>query len=265
MNIVNAVASNPKIIFPSNHLLLISHMRANTTLIGHLIGSHDEFSGYYEMHIGYYSWKSLVNQKIVFHQSHRSSPVTKFYFDKILHSEHYIEHDVMKKSNVNVMFTIREPQETIASIVKLYRKQHPNDDFTSVDYAARYYIERLCEIAEIAKKLVDDDIPYFYYDAATVVENTEILLNKIARYLNVDKSFPLKYKTFTKTGEKIYGDSSPYIFSGKVVKKKRMATEVDIDPLLLQRCLYVYNNCRNYLMANSYDSCCNLNELEMAQ
>ena len=33
------------------HIFLLSHMRANTSLISHILGSHPQISGYYEMHL----------------------------------------------------------------------------------------------------------------------------------------------------------------------------------------------------------------------
>jgi len=46
-------------------------MRANTSLFGHILGSSPEINGYYEMHISYYSWKSLIRQKLIYLENHQ--------------------------------------------------------------------------------------------------------------------------------------------------------------------------------------------------
>jgi len=33
-------------------------------LLSHIFGSNPEVEGYYELHMGYYSWKSLLRQKL---------------------------------------------------------------------------------------------------------------------------------------------------------------------------------------------------------
>jgi hypothetical protein len=38
---------------PYARIFLLSHMRAFTSLAGHILGSHPQINGYYEMHISY--------------------------------------------------------------------------------------------------------------------------------------------------------------------------------------------------------------------
>ena len=38
---------------PCARIFLLSHMRAYTSLAGHILGSHPQINGYYEMHLGY--------------------------------------------------------------------------------------------------------------------------------------------------------------------------------------------------------------------
>ncbi len=65
MSLLGALITNPPLVLQHRNIFLLSHMRANTSLFGHLMGSHPEVEGYYEMHIGYHSWRSLWRQKLL--------------------------------------------------------------------------------------------------------------------------------------------------------------------------------------------------------
>ncbi|MGF1723874.1 hypothetical protein [Photobacterium nomapromontoriensis] len=247
MESVKDVILKTRLIAPSQHILLLSHMRANSTLIGHLIGSHNDISGYYEMHIGYYSWKSLINQKLHFHEGDPDEPVTKYYFDKILHSEHYTSIDVLARDNVIPLVCLREPLQTINSIVKLYQLKHPGDDFTQPEIAAKYYIERVNSIFEIVKDLVSNKQSYYYYDARDIIDEPHSVLAEIQSFIGLQTPFSTTYRKFDKTGERYYGDSSEFIHSGVIVKKQSETLAIDIDFSLLEECEKAYRECRNYL------------------
>ncbi|TCS68990.1 hypothetical protein EDC61_1225 [Sulfuritortus calidifontis] len=44
---------------PHARIFLLSHMRAFTSLAGHILGSHPQINGYYEMHISYWDAAAL--------------------------------------------------------------------------------------------------------------------------------------------------------------------------------------------------------------
>ncbi|PSU35572.1 hypothetical protein [Photobacterium lutimaris] len=255
MESVRDILLKTRLLTPSKHILLLSHMRANSTLIGHLLGSHRDVSGYYEMHIGYYSWKSLINQKLHFHQGDPGEPFTKYYFDKILHSEHHVNVDILSHDNVITLICLREPLQTINSIVKLYRSKHPDDDFTRPEFAARYYIERANTILCIAKKLVKQKESYYFYDAKDIIDKTQDILTDIQTYSGLKTPISTRYRKFDKTGARYFGDSSEYIHSGVVVKKTSETLNLDIDSELLDECNRVYRECREYLLEHAWTSC----------
>jgi hypothetical protein len=53
---------------PYARIFLLSHMRAFTSLAGHILGSHPQINGYYEMHISYEDASALERQLEVFRQ-----------------------------------------------------------------------------------------------------------------------------------------------------------------------------------------------------
>lgn len=44
-------------------IFLLSHMRAHTSLMAHILGSHSQINGYYEMHLDYEDASALDRQR----------------------------------------------------------------------------------------------------------------------------------------------------------------------------------------------------------
>lgn len=217
----------PSLILPKKHIILLSHMRANTTLLGHIFGSHPDVSGYYEHHIGYYSWKSLVREKIKFSTENPKEPTTKYYFDKILHNEHVVSDGVWKKEDVSLFFMLRKPERTIKSIVKLYKRVNPEHNFSSIDFATNYYIERLDKIASIAEEYSQEK-DVFYLDSERIINSTEDTLNRISNWFGLSPNLSSEYKLFELSGKRTYGDSSEYIKNRRVSKNNSNYDDVII-------------------------------------
>lgn len=240
-----------RLLAPKQHVLLISHMRANTSLVGHLIGSHEDISGYYEMHIGYYSWKSLINQKFLFHEQNRTEPVTDFYFDKVLHNEHFTSRDVLCRDNVKLLVALREPKATIKSIVKLYSAKNPEHPCASPKGAAQYYLDRVRYITDLILSLGNDQ-NYYYYDADDIIQHPKRVLGEMKEFLGIDRAFEATYRKFEKTGHRFAGDSSENIHAGVIVKKSPDTSVLDLDNELLMSCQDAYHLCREKLIQHSW-------------
>ncbi len=244
----------PGLFFPKKHIFLISHMRANTSLFGHLLGSSDEVSGYYEMHIGYYSWKSLIRQKLLYHSMHPSEPVTKYYFDKILHSEHRIRDEIINHKNFEFIFMLREPERTVKSICKLYQGLDPKHELATGTGASQYYMERVYDIGKLFDK-INDKRNCCYLDAECLISKTDESLAFLTEKMNFNKKLSSEYKRFQLTGEKRFGDSSSNINSGHIVSSnKDKYKDINIDDRLLEKCEQVYHEVRNNLVNNCYYS-----------
>ena len=144
-------------------IIMLSHMRANTSLFGHVLGNNPEINGYYEMHIGYYSWKSLIRQKLKFLENHKFKKESKYIFDKVLHNEHEVNCEMLIQHNAKIIISLRSPEETIPSIIKLYNeKVDPSHEFATFNGAASYYKTRLDTLNEYAVKLKNNFIISFF-------------------------------------------------------------------------------------------------------
>lgn len=239
---------HPGVLIPRQHILLVSHMRANTSLFGHIIGSSPEISGYYEMHIGYYSWKSLIRQKLLFHEDHPGTKSTRYYFDKVLHNEHDILVPVLNRSNCKYIFMLKKPERTIKSICNLYKKIEPEHEFSTVTGATNYYIDRVEGMRDILIECKDKSRCY-YLDAESIINDTTDTLKDLSDWLNLKTPLSPEYKKFNFTGVEKFGDTSPTISHGKVSSNKESYEDIVIDETLLEKAELVYNDVRESIMS----------------
>lgn len=245
---------NPKILQPKKHILLLSHMRAYTSLFGHILGSHPEIEGYYEMHIGYYSWKSLIRQKQLYYQEHSAKKNSHFMFDKILHNDHHVSSTLLMKDNVIPLFSLREPAETIPSILSLYQKVKPEHEFNNIEFATNYYIERLEYLSELASSISKG---FYYIDSKALISNTEIALEKLTDILKLNTKLTPEYKSMNKTGKGNSGDHSNELKTGEVQKSKKENSKNILPDKSLEQAQESYAKCRNTLIkhAKSHITC----------
>ncbi len=215
MNLFNnalTIIKQPTVIKSYRHILLLSHMRANTSLFGHVLGDHKEINGYYEMHIGYYSWKSLIRQKLLFSENHKIKDGSTYFFDKVLHSEHHVSESILNRENVVPIFSLRSPIKTIPSIVKLYEKVDPSHKFSTKQGAMEYYIERISTLSNLAKQVYS----YIYIDADAIRDSTEETLASLSELLHLNSELTPKFKQQKLTGKGNTGDHSGHLMAGEI-------------------------------------------------
>lgn len=253
---INMILKKPNILLPKHHILLLSHMRANTSLIGHVIGSSQEVSGYYEMHIGYYSWKSLIRQKYLYHSNHITEPVTKYYFDKVLHSEHDVSKSILNNNNTSFIFMLRNPERTVKSICKLYQRVEPEHEFATSEGAAKYYIERVTDIVNMIDE-INDMKNCIYIDAECLISKTEESLTFLTDKIGLKEKLTSEYKKFELTGKEKYGDSSSRIDIGHISNISQSYDDIDVDSELIKSCKEIYFNVRSKLIDKCHYSLIN--------
>ncbi|HEX5635661.1 MAG TPA: hypothetical protein VFY78_01120, partial [Gammaproteobacteria bacterium] len=71
-----------------SRIFLLSHMRAFTSLAGHILGSHPQINGYYEMHISYDNVQSLRKQLELYRENDNLKLGSRYLFDKLLHNDY---------------------------------------------------------------------------------------------------------------------------------------------------------------------------------
>jgi len=248
LDTVQTIIRRPAVLLPRKHVFLLSHMRAYTSLFGHIMGSNPEICGYYEMHIGYHSWKSLVRQKLLYFEQEPAKPGHTCMFDKILHNDHDIAPAILDSSRVRVIFSLRPPQATIPSILSLYRSINQGHEFNSPQFSTRYYIERLAELERLAGTMRND---YFYFDAAALIDNTQSCLAALSDWLGLDTELSPEYEVQRKTSAERFGDSSERISSGRITARQPTENTPAIDGSLLSDASAAYQRARQCLLRGS--------------
>lgn len=240
------------VLLPKQHIFLLSHMRAYTSLFGHIMGSHPAICGYYEMHIGYYSWRSLVRQKLLYLRSEIASPGASHMFDKVLHDDHEVAPRILNRDDTRAIFSLRHPEHTIPSILELYRDIDPTHDFTSESFAVNYYVQRLDTLVSLAASL---DRPYFYMDAETLVQQPRESLQSLGSWLQLATPLSPDYDVQKKTSRQRYGDTSVKLESGHIVSDEPGRERVTVSPENLSRAVDAYQTARETIAAKSNRRC----------
>ncbi len=237
---------------PKQHVLLLSHMRAYTSLFGHIMGSNPEICGYYELHIGYHSWKSLIRQQLVYFQSDTVKPDCRYMFDKVLHNDHNVAQQVLAMPRVRAIFSLRHPTEVIPSILKLYSKVDPEHEFNSSDFCIQYYTERLGTLELMVQNMTQ---PYFYMDADSLKQDTAQCLEKLTDWLSLKKPLTENYELQTKTSEARSGDNSERLRSGKINREKSDYSSTPIDRSSMQPAIDAFERVRPSLIKQAAVTC----------
>lgn len=240
------------ILAPKQHIFFLSHMRAYSSLFGHIMGSNPQVCGYYELHIGYHGWKSLVRQKLEYFEQESAKPGFRYMFDKVLHDDHYVAPAVLENPRVKAIVCLREPRETIPSILKLYADTDPSHAFNDPDFAANYYITRTTTLGQIAQNMRSD---FYYLDATAITQRTKECLEGLSEWLDLKSPLSATYSTQNKTSKEKYGDTSDRLKSGQVVPGTSQYDSSNIEPKLMEAAEQAYRETRALLLERSARNC----------
>jgi hypothetical protein len=233
-----------------SRIFLLSHMRAFTSLAGHILGSHPRINGYYEMHVSYDNAQALQKQIELYCEHDVLKPGSRYFFDKLLHNEYALQLDQLNIFDSKILITLREPEQTIRSIVSLFMKKDLNDLYASFAGATQYYIDRLTWLAEFCRNAQQG---YFYFDAEILKSRPEKLLPGLTAWLGLDSPLVERYEVFSQTGMARKGDTSENIHSGIINKDPHDYSSMVIPAEQLLRARHAYEVCRQQLLCNTAD------------
>ena len=234
-----------------SRIFLLSHMRAFTSLAGHILGSHAAINGYFEMHISYDDASALDKQLDVLQENEALKQNSHYLFDKLLHNDYQLKLERPGFENIKILLALREPEQTINSIVDLFAQKETEELYASPEEATKYYIERLEVLADFCRTLAQD---YYYFDAELLQSAPEILIPAMSGWLELDPPLSERYTIFSQTGKARKGDSSNLIHSGKIDKTRIDYSHIRIPKDELRRALSVYRDCRQQMIDHATDS-----------
>ncbi len=207
------------------YLLLCSHMRAYTTLLGHILGTHPQITGYAEMHMRLRNRQELHQLARQVARQSRKDYRQRYVFDNLLHNHLPISGKVLRRPDVYPLLMVREPVATIGSILRLKARF-----IDQVEEAERYYIERLQQLKRLIQQRKGEVL---FLQGETVVERSELVLQQLSDWLQLDQPLSQAYQRFEHTGKRKLGDSSVHIHSGRILseseRKLNQVSLVDSD------------------------------------
>lgn len=229
-------------------IFLLSHMRAYTSLLGHILGSHPDINGYYEMHLSYASAPDLDRQEQRYTAHDTLKPGSHYLFDKLLHNDYDLDPVELRPQTNAILVALRKPERTIKSIVNLFAKKDTDDPYSHPPEAAAYYIERLHRLSEFCQKYPQT---HYYFDAELIANDTQRMLDTLTRWLQLESPLSPRYQRFSQTGVARAGDTSPAISSGEVISQATQYPDIALDAELLQRAMQAYRTCRQQMIDNA--------------
>jgi hypothetical protein len=226
-------------------------MRAFTTLAGHILGSHPQINGYYEMHVSYDSAPALRRQLDLFLKDDDLKAGSRYLFDKLLHNDYLLQPERLGIDDVKILVALRDPEQSIRSIVNLFAKKATDELYASPIEATEYYCERIKTLAGFCRT---PGQAYYYFDAEMLQLAPEILLPRLSHWLDLDSPLTDSYTIFSQTGESRKGDSSSNIQSGSIVREKSDYSAITIPGQQLEMARQVYRDCRRQIIDGALDS-----------
>lgn len=236
---------------PYARIFLLSHMRAYTSLAGHILGSHPQINGYYEMHLGYEEPAALGRQLEAFRRDEVLKPGSRYLFDKLLHNDYALRPERLGLADIKILLALAEPVHTIRSIVNLFRQKPDPDLYASPVAAANYYIERVRALTRFCRAT---DRPYSYFDAELLQRAPEKLLPRLTAWLELDSPLSERYAVFSQTGKARRGDTSERVRSGRIDRARSDYSEVGIPEDVLLAAQAAYRECREQIVARATDA-----------
>jgi hypothetical protein len=226
-------------------------MRAYTSLAGHILGSHPQINGYYEMHLGYEDASALDRQLEAFRQGDALKENSRYLFDKLLHNDYVLKPERLGIADIRILVALAEPEHTIRSIVHLFAQKPDPDLYASPVEAARYYEERVRALAEFCRT---SGWPYYYFDAELLQRAPERLLPRLTAWLALDSPLSERYEVFSQTGRARRGDTSERVRSGRIDRATTDYSHVVVPEEVLREARGVYRACRGEIVAGAGDS-----------
>jgi hypothetical protein len=229
------------------HLLLLSHMRSFTSMLSHILGSHPEICGASELYQPYHDRRDLLKMRYKAYWYSDQKAKVRYFFDKVLFNEFPISDRVLNLPDVKIVFMIRKPAPTIASLVRLAAEFGAKSEFLEkcIDpaHCCDLYVERLRILSEHCMAL---DKPAVYFDAEDLMDRTDVILGAIRDELGLREPLSEHYRTFRHTGEG-GGDMSERIKSGRINRSESHRYDVIIPESPLARAEHAYEQARTLI------------------
>lgn len=234
-----------------HHIFLLSHMRANTSLISHILGSHPQISGYYEMHLSYRTKSDLLRQQKLYSAKDVIKDSSHYLFDKLLHNRYELLLEDLDLTKIKLLVSIRPPEQSIKSIINLFQIKEIDHPYAYPEAAIEYYRERISALAKFCERYKGC---YYYYDADLIRSKPKHSLAQLQNWLSLESPLTEQYQMFSQTGQARAGDSSANMTKGKIIQQQTNYESIEIPADLLTSVHKETAQQRQLMIENSIES-----------
>jgi hypothetical protein len=210
------------------YILLISHMRSHSSLLAHILGSHPEIDGYSELHRSYESQVELREMTRRIEEATGRRRRGRYALDKLLHNAGQIDAAILRRDDVKVVLLIRNPVDTIPSIVRTARAVDRSLPAAAPEAAINYYVTRLERIGQYSELIGERAA---FVESERLIDDTDAVLARLTRYLGLATPLEPTYERFPLSGRPGHGDPSTNILAGRVLRddERDRGTDEPVD------------------------------------
>ncbi len=223
------------------YIFILSHMRSGSTLLSHILASHEDFVGAGETHVNYRSPADLPRLVLrTCELLHKLQLDGTHIVDQINHP--YVTDEVLLSSLIyKCVILIRSPESSLKSLSALFGWQEST--------VLETYVGRLAQISHYGQVLRGRAIVVEYDD---LVDRTEETLAALSRFLDVDPPFTANYMTHKATGK--MGDPSKNISSGRILRTQ--GHEATLGAEIMSEASLAHRKCRHELLSAGVPFAC---------
>jgi len=216
-------------------VFIMGHMRCGSTFLLHILLTNPEIIACGERNAPYKSPQDFdkleifarIGQRVPFRR-------VRYVVDQINHDHITPNLELLQAERVRCIFLIRDPKETIRSILDLTRTFY---EPWTVQRAVDYYCRRLETLSGYATRLGTGGQALSYHD---LIYDTPSTLRRLESFLGLNQELREHYNIHGFTGKR--GDPSGNIFRGRVVRNQGFRP-VDIPAPELERAQQAYESC----------------------
>jgi hypothetical protein len=213
-------------------VFILAPMRSGTTLLQHILAQEPDFLTAGETHVVYRSPRDvrrLLERVYAYHGWRGLRPPRVV--EKCVTDELVEDLSLPAWPRVQSVFLLREPLETISSLLALRDRRWPFSE--SVETASAYYLARLAQLERLAES-VPARSRGFVLTYADLVDRPEQALRALSLFLGLGRPLRPDYREQRWTGESRRGDLSETIRQGTIVRRER-EERLDVPARLHER------------------------------
>ncbi len=224
--------NHQKSLAPKKNVFILSHMRSTSSLLSHILSTHEQICGHRELHSSYTKRSHIIKTRAALYVENKSFEKSTYLADKLLHNRLIIDENIFNITP-KYIFLLRDPQRTMSSMIKMHLDD--NNSLENIYKLEDYYLNRIDTMMDYWKNLKGDKI---YISSEDLLQNTDNILNEISDFLALSKPLSENYEIHNDTGRGGIGDPSINIQSGKILKStpidsqgKELLNELNMDKI----------------------------------